>query len=177
MCKSPIIYLLLLFVVFSCDPPAEETSSNEIYVPEQAEEETIENEPLILDQPDAEPNEVILEADASEWLVYEGTIPCADCQGIKMRLKLENRSGADDKTYELTETYLGTKEGDRNYQSRGIYQITYGHGNDPSAILITLVNKNNAQRVFMQEDSEDLTLLDKDANKIKSGQNHTLRKL
>ncbi|MFX6794395.1 copper resistance protein NlpE N-terminal domain-containing protein, partial [Acinetobacter baumannii] len=33
---------------------------------------------------------------------YKGTLPCADCEGIKTELELK-----DDKTYELTETYLG----------------------------------------------------------------------
>jgi len=176
--RKSLIICLLSIIGFSCDPPAEETSSTEeTEAPALTDEEAAVNEPLIIDQPDAEPNEVILEADASDWLVYEGTIPCADCEGIKMRLKLENKAGQDDKAYELTETYIGTKEGDRNYQSRGIYQITYGHGNDPSAILITLVDKNNAQRIFMQEESENLTLLDKEGNRMKSPRNHTLSKL
>ncbi|HSJ68376.1 MAG TPA: copper resistance protein NlpE N-terminal domain-containing protein, partial [Anditalea sp.] len=79
--------------------------------------------------------------------------------------------------YELTETYLGTKDGDRSFQSRGVYQITYGYGNDPAAILITLVDKNNDQRVFIQEESENLTLLNKEGNKINNQQNYTLKKL
>lgn len=175
--RKSFIICLLFIIGISCDPPAEETTSTAIEAPEWTDEETAVTEPLIIDQPDAEPNEVILEADASEWLIYEGTIPCADCQGIKMRLKLENRAGADDKTYELNETYIGTKEGDRNYQSRGMYQITYGHDNDPSAILITLVDKNNTQRVLMQEESENLTLLDKEGKRFKSQRNYTLSKL
>jgi len=177
MRKFQIICLLSIFIGLSCDPPREVITTSDTETTVQADEEPAVNDPLVIDQPGAEPDEVILEADASEWLIYEGTIPCADCQGIKMRLKLENRSGADDKTYELNETYMGTKEGDRNFQSRGIYQITYGHGNDPSAILITLVDKNNAQRVFMQEESEDLTLLDKEGKRIKSENNYTLSKL
>lgn len=176
--RKSIIICFLFIIGLSCDPPAEETTTiTDPETQELTDEEITVHEPLIIDQPNVEPDEVILEADASEWLVYEGTIPCADCKGINMRLKLENRSGADDKAYELTETYIGTKEGDRNYQSRGVYQITYGHGNDPSAILITLVDKNNAQRVFMQDESENLKLLDKDGKKIRNENNYTLSKL
>jgi copper homeostasis protein (lipoprotein) len=173
--KKLLIVLLLCPLGFSCDPPEDETTSTD--VPEWTDESVGDNDPLVIDQPEAEPNEVILEADASEWIVYEGTISCADCEGIKMRLKLENRSGADDKTYELTETYLGTKDGNRSFQSRGIYQITYGHENDPSAILITLVDKNKEQRVLIQEDSENLTLLNQEGKKISSQLNYTLIKL
>jgi len=173
--KKSLYIFLLCIIGYSCDPPAEETTSTE--APDMTEEEIVEDIPVVIDPPATAPEEVILEADASEWLVYEGTIPCADCDGVSMRLKLENRSGPDDKTYELTETYLGTKDGNRNFQSRGIYQITYGHDNDPAAILINLIDKNNAHRVFKQEDSEDLTLLDKDGKKISSKHNYTLRKL
>ena len=173
--KKILLVGLICIIGISCDPPAEESTVTE--VPEITEDEMVEDMPMVVDPPTAGPEEVILEADASEWLVYEGTIPCADCEGIRMRLKLENRSGADDKTYELTETYLGTKEGNRNFQSRGVYQITYGYENDPTAILITLVDKNNSQRVFKQEESEDLTLLDKQSKKISSQLNYTLNKL
>lgn len=171
MKKFLIIFLLFPFG-FSCDPPAEETTSNE--VSEWTDEAIADN---VVDQPNADLNEVILEADASEWLIYEGTIPCADCQGIQMRLKLENKSGADDKAYELTETYLGTKDGNRSFQNRGVYQITYGHDNDPAAILITLVDKNNDQRILIQEASENLTILDQEGKVINSKLNYTLQKL
>lgn len=36
---------------------------------------------------------------------YEGTLPCADCEGIRTTLKLNS-----DDTYELTREYLGKKE-------------------------------------------------------------------
>lgn len=170
--KKFLIIFLLFPLGFSCDPPADETTANK--VPEYADEEIADN---VIDQPAADPNEVILEADAAEWLIYEGTVPCADCQGIQMRLKLENKSGADDKAYELTETYLGTKDGNRSYQSRGVYQITFGHENDPAAILITLVDKNNDLRVLIQEESENLTLLDQEGKIINSKLPYTLQKL
>jgi len=169
------LYICLLCIIgIACDPPAEETTST--IAPEMADEEMVEDVPIIIDPPGTAPEEVILEADASEWLVYEGTIPCTDCEGIRMSLKLENRSGADDKTYELTETYLGTKDGNRNFRSRGIYQITYGHEGDPAAILINLVDKDNSQRTFQQEDSENLTLLNKEGKKINGQRNYTLTK-
>jgi len=173
--RKTLFACLISIIGFSCDPPAEESTSAE--VPVETEEIIAEDIPVVIDPPASGPEEVILEADASEWLIYEGTIPCTDCEGIRMRLKLENKSGADEKSYELTETYLGTKDGNRNFQSRGIYQITYGHGTDPTAILITLVNKNNVQRVFMQDESENLIMLDKDGQIIKSEKNHSLNKL
>ncbi|KEO74858.1 copper resistance protein NlpE [Anditalea andensis] len=158
-------------IIFSCDSPSEETTA---YVPEEVDETVADN---IIDQPGSIQNEVILEADASEWLLYEGTIPCADCQGITMQLKLENRSGNDENRYELSETYLGTKEGNRTFKSSGYYQITYGHGSDPTAILITLQDRNDTHRMLIQEASQDLKMLDQNGKPIDSQLNYTLRKL
>ena len=47
---------------------------------------------------------------------YTGTLPCADCGGIKTRLKI-NR----DTTYELRSEYLGKK--DAVFEESGVYNI------------------------------------------------------
>ena len=175
---KPLYLCLISLLCFSCDPPAEEKVMEEMPVVSQ---EAVPYEQNNEDQdgiaPEEEPTEVVLEADASEWIIYEGTIPCADCQGILMRLKLQNKPGQDDNSYELSETYQGTKDGNRVYQSRGSYQISYGYANDPSVILITLQGLDNVKRVFYQENSQALTLLDKEGRKIISQQNYTLKKL
>ncbi|WP_209332663.1 copper resistance protein NlpE N-terminal domain-containing protein [Lunatimonas salinarum] len=86
--------LLPIIILLSCDSPTEETVYEE------------DNSPNTEEQ-------VILHKETSYWLGYEGIIPCADCQGIRMELKLENSPDKTEQSYELTETYLETKEGDR----------------------------------------------------------------
>lgn len=50
-----------------------------------------------------------------DWAgVYEGTTPCADCEGIKTVLELR-----DDKTYTLSQTYLGKMEGENEFVQTG----------------------------------------------------------
>jgi uncharacterized lipoprotein NlpE involved in copper resistance len=50
-----------------------------------------------------------------DWAgVYEGTTPCADCEGIKTVLELR-----DDKTYTLSQTYLGKPEGENEFTQTG----------------------------------------------------------
>jgi uncharacterized lipoprotein NlpE involved in copper resistance len=47
--------------------------------------------------------------------VYQGTLPCADCEGIKTVLELK-----DDKTFTLSQTYLGKSESE--FKQNGEYQ-------------------------------------------------------
>lgn len=50
-----------------------------------------------------------------DWAgVYEGTIPCADCEGIFTVLELSY-----DNTYVLTQTYLGSPEIENQFKERG----------------------------------------------------------
>lgn len=53
---------------------------------------------------------------ALDWAgVYEGVLPCADCEGIQTRLML-----IKDGNYQLSETYLG--EDSRAFQSKGQFE-------------------------------------------------------
>lgn len=148
--------LLLAFILFSCDSPTTETEHYE----------------------GLESSEIILEADASTWLKYEGTIPCAACEGIKMQLLLENNPKNKENEFELTETYLGTKDGDRSFTSRGNYEVSYGFEENSSTMIITLYNENNQTlRTFIQEDDQQLLLLGNDGKKIESKLNYRLTKI
>ncbi|MEF9944625.1 MAG: copper resistance protein NlpE N-terminal domain-containing protein, partial [Burkholderiaceae bacterium] len=49
---------------------------------------------------------------------YTGTLPCADCAGIRTSIVFSQDSGGA-LSYRSEETYLGTREGDRSYGSCG----------------------------------------------------------
>lgn len=50
-----------------------------------------------------------------DWAgVYQGTLPCADCEGIKTVLEIN-----EDKTYVLSEIYLGQSEKDNEIMRNG----------------------------------------------------------
>ena len=52
-----------------------------------------------------------------DWAgVYKGTTPCADCEGIKTVLELKN-----DKTYILSQTYLGKPSGENEFTQTGSF--------------------------------------------------------
>lgn len=84
---------------------------------------------------------------------YKGTLPCADCEGIKTELELK-----DDKTYELTETYLG--KGDANpFETHG--KFTFDKDNTS---VITLDDKAQNRKFFIGENTA--TALDMEGKKV-----------
>lgn len=75
---------------------------------------------------------------ALDWPgTYEGTFPCADCEGIKMSLKL-----LQDKTYILKEEYLTNRPGDKIATTTGQFQF---EKTNPSLIRLDTTPDN---RVF-----------------------------
>jgi|SRR5690554_97785 len=52
-----------------------------------------------------------------DWTgVYEGTTPCADCDGIKTTLRLN-----DDETFVLSQTYLGKNNDEVSFKEEGTF--------------------------------------------------------
>lgn len=64
---------------------------------------------------------------------YEGTLPCADCSGIKTILTLN-----DDTTYELSSEYLGKKDG--KFNESGTYTVEED--------LITLLTPSSGDKTY-----------------------------
>lgn len=78
---------------------------------------------------------------------YEGTLPCADCEGIKTTLIVK-----DDNTFELHSDYLGKKDG--KFEDTGNYSIINGE-------LIELIDKTGDKTYYkIQEGSVALTNAD-----------------
>ena len=65
---------------------------------------------------------------------YEGTLPCADCSGIRTTLKINS-----DTTYELRIEYLGSKDG--VFEESGIYNIVDEN-------IIELVTPSSGKKTF-----------------------------
>mgnify|MGYP002283295595 CR=1 FL=1 len=65
---------------------------------------------------------------------YEGTLPCADCSGIRTTLKINS-----DTTYELRSEYLGRKDG--VFEESGIYNIVDEN-------IIELVTPSSGKKTF-----------------------------
>ncbi|QDH77641.1 copper resistance protein NlpE [Echinicola soli] len=157
--KKLLPYVLLMGFTFACDKPAEETANEEM---------TTEHT--------SEPADKILQQKGSTWFTYEGTVPCEDCSGIKMTLRLENRAEKDTREYKLTQVYLDTPDGNRTFESSGVYEVSYGMEGNPGAMVITLLDgQENPVKHFLQEkDSDKFIMLDINKKKIKSDLNYSL---
>lgn len=78
--------------------------------------------------------------------VYEGTLPCADCEGIQTMLTINS-----DSTYTLRSEYLGAKDG--VFETSGVYHM-------PNATLIELVTPSSGEKTYYKVLSEGLMLSD-----------------
>jgi uncharacterized lipoprotein NlpE involved in copper resistance len=106
-------------------------------------------------------------------------VPCADCSGILTELSLyaRSRSQFDDATYKLTQTYLGTRDGDRAVKSAGRWTVLRGNNADPNATIYQL-NFDRPQEIlnFLRVSDQELELLDRQQGEIKSQANLILRR-
>lgn len=66
--------------------------------------------------------------------VYEGTLPCADCEGIQTLLTIR-----EDKTYDLVSEYLGKQ--DSKFEESGVYNIINGE-------VIELVTPSSGEKTY-----------------------------
>jgi uncharacterized lipoprotein NlpE involved in copper resistance len=89
-----------------------------------------------------------------DWAgTYQGTLPCADCEGIKTTLILN-----DDLTYKLFTIYLG-KSGE-TFQSGGKFEW-----NEQGTIIHLINEKSDWMQRYMVAENK-LFHIDKDGNKI-----------
>ena len=153
--KNQLIIILAL-ISFACDSPTEE---------KKYEGES---------EPSAE-KEIVLENAGTTWMYYSGVLPCSDCSGIKTELKLENSPEKLERTYELSETYLETKDGDRKYMTSGIYEVIYGLEDNPGAMAIRLLDDiSSPVKSFLQDKTGKLTLLNQEEKTASSDLNYSL---
>ncbi|WP_424245667.1 putative lipoprotein NlpE involved in copper resistance [Elusimicrobium posterum] len=99
--------------------------------------------------------------------VYEGTLPCADCEGIKTKLTLTYYLNGD---YEYTkeETYLGKNSKPFVTTSAWSENLLMGR--------VTLYNASGTDSEYWQRKGKDtLVKLDMKGNPIKSNLNYSLK--
>lgn len=107
-------------------------------------------------------------------LVYSGKIPCADCGGILTTLRLI----PDSMTYRMKEIYLNTGEGDKVFESAGVYAVNKGTIQDTAA-TVYLLNPGDAEksRAYKLENDSSIRVLDRNLNEINSTLNYSLLKI
>jgi uncharacterized lipoprotein NlpE involved in copper resistance len=111
---------------------------------------------------------------------YAGTLPCADCRGIRTTVALyaRDRLQTGDGTFDLSEEFLGTRDGDRRFDARGRWIVLRGTPTDVDATVYQLT-VNQAKRVlyFLRVGDDALRLLDNQQREIRSPGNHALARV
>lgn len=103
--------------------------------------------------------------------IYEGVLPCADCQGIRTELTLFD----EDPTYKLVETYLGTPDGERTVESEGRWSLRRPVQRDPEVTVYQLdPDKPEKARSFLIVDEKQIRQLDREGREMEPRLGYTL---
>jgi hypothetical protein len=88
-------------------------------------------------EPPADPARLQPPAGSYRYGVFEGRVPCDDCERIKVGLALHrNESDGSPSGYYLERIYVG--KGNERYPSTGTWTTTLGTSWDPNAVVIQL---------------------------------------
>jgi copper homeostasis protein (lipoprotein) len=105
--------------------------------------------------------------------VFSGVLPCADCIGIRTELTLYTRNA-----FTLEQTYLGTKDGDRTFQSSGRWTTLRGTTADKDATVFYQLNpdKPAEARYFLKISENEIKMLDREQREIQTKANYSLKR-
>ena len=126
----------------------------------------------------ASDNSSIKMPDANSTLVFEGTLPCADCNGIQTTLTLYHNKIKNQNSYKLREVYLN-QNNDKTFDTYGTWSALKGTQQDPNAIVYQLAVQNEDPEDpdvinYLVVDKNTLKLIDDEMNEFDSKANYTL---
>ena len=139
MKKAAIVFTIAATVFLGCKNGEDKKTYSE-------ETTEISEDTVVVDSHNSE--------NSLDWAgIYEGTTPCADCEGIKTVLELR-----DDKTYALSQTYLGKPEAENEFTKTGDFVW------DETGSKVLLKSENDTLHYKVGENQ--LWMLDKSGNVI-----------
>lgn len=87
---------------------------------------------------------------------YEGTLPAADCEGIKTNLVINN-----DSTYTLKSEYIGIKDG--TFETSGVYKM-------PNDSLLELITPSSGEKTYYRILGNEKVMLSDEKGTINNGE-------
>lgn len=125
-------------------------------------------------------DDIIAETDSlGEVTVYEGVLPCADCEGIQTILKIYAGDGTmESHKFELSSTYKGKKT-EKEFVQKGNFNLERGLEKDPNGTIYILnYDKPEADQVlygYSASDPDKIYLLNNKREKIDSKLDYFLK--
>ena len=110
--------------------------------------------------------------------VFEGILPCADCNGIKTTLTLYQNKSTNLNTYKLHEIYLG-QNSSKTFDTYGKWMALKGTQEDPTAVVYQLSVQNEDPEDpdvinYLLVNNNTLKMIDDEMNAFESKDNYTL---
>lgn len=109
-----------------------------------------------------EVGETTRERVATQYLVFEGEIPCVDCDKIDVELWLEKDSVEATSEYWIRTVHRNTHTGDIADEVEGIYTRLTGYRDNPTATVYQLNPGTNEPRYFLLNEDGSLSVLGPD---------------
>jgi uncharacterized lipoprotein NlpE involved in copper resistance len=111
--------------------------------------------------------------------IFTGTLPCADCSGIRTDITLFTVTPGrrSEGSFSLVEHYLGTRTGDRAFRRQGRWVTLRGTTSDPAATVYQLTAEDGSRVVNLRRiDDDAVRLLGDDRSELAADLRHTLRR-
>jgi predicted secreted protein len=109
---------------------------------------------------------------------YVGTVPCPDCDGIRMDLFLFMTPDGQPKNFELQETHLGTADGVRKHTTKGDWKTIRGSAADPTATIYEFESDHTGPMSFLVlGNKHELRLLDRSRVELDTPLPHSLTRV
>jgi copper homeostasis protein (lipoprotein) len=107
---------------------------------------------------------------------FQGRLPCTDCEGIDLEISFEAQSDSSG-TFQLKQTFLGTRDGNQSFQDSGLYSIRMGLQEDANALVyIVKPGQPEESRYFEKLGDTALRSLGNYGERIDSKLNYMLRR-
>lgn len=109
---------------------------------------------------------------------FNGTLPCADCQGITTELSLNGGTNGTSRTFTLKQTYQEKPADKGVVVSSGKWFLAKGNKQNPDAVILQLIPTagNIDPMYFLQVSESEVKLLDRQQAEIESRNNYSLKK-
>jgi copper homeostasis protein (lipoprotein) len=137
------------------------------------------NETTVQTQSSDKDTEIVEDSDSlTQVSVYEGLLPCGDCEGIQTTLKIYQGDGTiESHVFELKSIYKGKKAGNE-FVDDGNFNIERGLENDQNGTIYVLnYDQPESERIYYGYNSDNpdkIYLLNNKREKIKSELNYAL---
>lgn len=118
--------------------------------------------------------------EAETEVAYQGTLPCRNCDGIDLNVRLvgDAQSAAEERTFDLTAAYRNHPQNPPDENYAGNWEVLSGTATDPDAVVYELTPDGEGQiYYFLRVDGQTLELIDPQRRRFQNSEMLQLQRL